>query len=393
MTLTDDFSGGDTIRTVPAPLIARITLSVFFAAWLLDLLASETTAQQLVDPLELAAELLVMVSALVTIWFPRVGALLGIVPMVLNVMGVSSNTMLVMLVTMCGLALVGATRWIVAMTFVDVAYLAALIPGLLAGDEPINAVLMLHFLAGTVGLVVGLIIHYFYEARKRGQREIAALEARNAAIRVEERRSLARELHDLVAHQLSIITLQTMAHSTSEDVAVLQSTLSRIDDASRAALSELRLLVGVLRDDEDSADDGGVDELDKKSSPTELAAQLAQTLAEHGFEADMKIPASADHVSTSVAQTLSRALQEAATNILRYAEPGSRCWFEVIVKRSRLTAEIRSELAQNKAAPTFGMPSGWGLAGIGERVSLIGGTFSAQPVGTEWVVHLSLPLS
>lgn len=107
-------------------------------------------------------------------------------------------------------------------------------------------------------LALGLVARYVVHARARTAARIAFLEDQALRVHAQERDELARELHDVVAHQLSIASLQVMGHRDSEDVVELRDALDRIDDATRAALSELRLLVGVLRSHDDAGDGFGL---------------------------------------------------------------------------------------------------------------------------------------
>ena len=246
------------------------------------------------------------------------------------------------------------------------------------------------FIMLAASTIVALALRVIMDQRREGQARIHELELENAKIRADERASLARELHDVVAHQLSIISLQIMGHRDSEDPEELRAALDRVDEASGAALGELQLLLEVLRDDDET--DTSFDRLAEISAPTTVAGHLAETLADNGFHPRMQVGEQADRLELSEQLTVSRVLQEAGTNILRHAPAGAWCSFQVAVGEHEVELEVRSPLARQGESGQLGRLSlGYGLRGIAERVDLTGGTLSAGPSGGDWVIRMSLP--
>jgi len=183
-------------------------------------------------------------------------------------------------------------------------------------------------------------------------------------VRSAERARLAREMHDLVSHQVTLIAMQAGALqvSTHEDEARQAATTIR--ELSTRTLEELRNLVGVLR--------SGTSEGDTHPGLDELGA-LAR-------DYDMKVTVAMEAVPELLPAPVSRAayrtVQEALTNVRKHAV-GAEAAVRVVARPDTLFVEVRNDPPENKPA---GLPSGGhGLVGLRERTGLLGGTFHAGP--------------
>lgn len=238
--------------------------------------------------------------------------------------------------------------------------------------------------------IIGWVIRMIMMQRRLGDQRIRELELENARIRSDERSALARELHDVVAHQLSVISLQIMGHRDSDDPEELRQALDRVDEASGSALTELQLLLEVLRDDDPT--DTREERMAEVLPPTRVAAQVAETLVEAGHHVRVQVADNADALEASQQLTISRVLQEAGTNILRHAPAGSQCDLAVEVFPRKVVVDVRSPLSRAGAPKALDKLSlGYGLRGIRERADLVGGALQVGPDGPDWVVHLALP--
>jgi signal transduction histidine kinase len=201
----------------------------------------------------------------------------------------------------------------------------------------------------------------------------------------QERGALARELHDVVAHQLSLSTMLVMATSWNHDRETLRGTLDQVRRNTEAARSELDTLLRAMR--------GPRTDLTRPSplvTATTTADTLAQRLLDNGHTPVMSVDAAADALDATTQRTLARIMQEATTNILRYAPAGSRCHFTLTVE----DRWVRLTIASPRSADGHGseLSLGWGLRGIRERVELVRGTFRAGPQDRSWVVAVTLPV-
>jgi signal transduction histidine kinase len=219
-------------------------------------------------------------------------------------------------------------------------------------------------------------------------RQRAADSADRAA--AEERARVARELHDVLAHSLGVVVVQ--AEAAEEALArrpeVAAESLRSIQRTGREALVEVRRLVGVLREDEAARE------------PARGAAavpELVQRLSSAGLPVELDVQGSVDGLPTAPDLAVYRIVQESLTNVIKHA--GASRARVVIARRPDLVSvdvtddgsgaeAVRSDLADHA-----GDGAGNGLRGMRERVTALGGTFSAGP-GTAggFAVHAELSL-
>ena len=240
--------------------------------------------------------------------------------------------------------------------------------------------------------LVGLAIRFLVIRTAKVHTELRRIEAHQETIRKEERHDLARELHDVVAHHITVITMQVMARRNSHDPDQLRETLGVIDDSAREALSELRALLDVLRSDED--DDGDLRSLSDKivtgPSVGDQVAQRVDSLTEVGIRVHKQsVDPRIESLPFSLKTTCARIVQESATNILKHARHGARC---SIVVRLEPT-EVVIMITNNRIKPHDpSRSSGYGLTGLRERVAAVGGSYTAGQQGDEWVVEAHIPV-
>ncbi|NUU18628.1 sensor histidine kinase [Cellulomonas humilata] len=199
-------------------------------------------------------------------------------------------------------------------------------------------------------------------------------------VRVREREQLARELHDTVAHHVSAIAVRAQAGRVvaALDPAAAVDALRVIESEASRALTEMRLMVGALRDDgaADLAPQRGVADIERLaravSGPPRVEVELSGDL---------------DDLRPAVGAALYRLAQESVTNAVRHARHASRVTVRVAAddERVRLTVADDGEL-QGRGG------TGYGIVGMTERATLLGGTLDAGP-GPErgWTVAAVLP--
>ncbi len=210
----------------------------------------------------------------------------------------------------------------------------------------------------------------------RTQREQAAAVAAAAA---DERRHIARELHDVVAHAVSVMLIQTGAARqvlhTAPDQA--EQSLLAVEATGRDAMAELRRLVGVLSDEDEGA----------SRSPQSGVAQLeslVQRVRDAGLPAQLSVEGQPRPLPSVVEVTIYRIIQEALTNALRHAGRAT-----ARVRLVYAPAEVRVEVLDDGAGAAAsvaetargGTPHpGRGLIGMRERAALFGGRLEAGPL-------------
>jgi signal transduction histidine kinase len=255
-------------------------------------------------------------------------------------------------------------------------------------DNVLISVLLLGFTVGW-GLFVRVrrdLVESLHERATRLESEgrLRAERARSA-----ERERIAREMHDVLAHRLSLLSLHAGAlefrpGAPPEEIA---ATAGVVREAAAAALEELRDVVGVLRE--------GTDGETRRPQPT--LADLP-TLVEESRAAGMRIEAELDLPvddedggAAGVGRTAYRVVQEGLTNARKHA-PGALVRVRVATAADELTVEVRNR-APLRPVPAPALPgAGSGLIGLGERVELAGGALRTEVAGDgDFVLVATLP--
>jgi signal transduction histidine kinase len=244
-------------------------------------------------------------------------------------------------------------------------------------------VLVVLALAWVVGAMIRRPVAKAQAAEERALRlEQAQAFAARAAVS-EERQRIARELHDVIAHSVSVMTVQTGAVRRllrPEQEKERQALLS-VEETGREALTEMRRLVGLLKED------SVMPEYTPQPSLATLGA-LLETVRDAGLPVELTVEGTPRELPPGVDLSAFRVVQEALTNALKYAGP-ARAWVTVRWRDDSLELEVANDGKQT--SETNG--TGHGLVGMRERVSLVGGTIESgeHPVNG-FVVKARLPL-
>ncbi|MGW0634719.1 sensor histidine kinase [Nocardia salmonicida] len=204
-----------------------------------------------------------------------------------------------------------------------------------------------------------------------------------------ERTRIARELHDVVAHAVSVIIVQAdgAKYALREDPETAERALATIAGTGREALRELRRTVALLRTEH-------APELLPQHGSAGIA-KLAQMMREAGLAVDLELTGELDDIAPEVSLGLHRIVQESLTNTLRHAgtEP------KAVVRVHRREEDILVEVTDSGGVPAQVSPgaeipgTGMGLVGMRERVAVLGGTLSAGRLDDgRWRVRADLPL-
>ncbi|MFE5582205.1 sensor histidine kinase [Kitasatospora sp. NPDC056531] len=260
-----------------------------------------------------------------------------------------------------------------------------------AGD---GTTVLLIALSGAV-LLLGWAIRDRAVARRllSEQQQISEIERERRTL-LEERARIARELHDVVAHHMSVIAVQAAsAPYRIEGVpADAAEEFTTIADAARESLAEMRRLLGVLRSEESAAEKApqpGVDRL----------AQLVETVGRAGVPAELTVDEGlAERVPQAVGLSVYRIVQEALANVVRHA-PGARTWVSLSEDgpELRLTVVNAPPPQRTESLEASVEGTGQGLVGMRERVRLVDGRLDTGPLPdggfkVAAVLPLDLPL-
>ncbi|MFG2882050.1 sensor histidine kinase [Streptomyces sp. NPDC048297] len=261
----------------------------------------------------------------------------------------------------------------------------------------------------TAALALGLVVR-IRRAQLAGLRDRAARleierDQRSRLAAATERARVAREMHDIVGHNLSVIITLADAGAYATDTAPERGkeALCLIGDTGRQALDELRRVLGVLRDATDGrrdATDGWRDATGGWRGGPELSPQpgvadigsLCEGVRAAGLDVVYRTAGDVDALDEGVQLAVHRIVQEALTNTLKHAGAGTRVNLSVAAEDTRLTIRVRDS---GQSVPS-GPPNeeGHGLVGMRERAALYGGTVSAGPApGGGWRVDAVLALT
>ncbi len=194
----------------------------------------------------------------------------------------------------------------------------------------------------------------------------------------------------MVAHTLGDIIVQAnggkaLARKHPEAAAEVLETIS---ETGREALAEMRRIVGVLRADPDAPDSA-------EYQPAPGLADIPAMVAKAGDHVQLSITGVQPTVSAALGVTVYRVVQEGLTNVLKHAGPQARATVTLIYQPNLISVEVADDgqsggSNDRQANPQVG--SGYGLQGMAERVSAMGGEMTAHPLsGGGWVVRAALP--
>ena len=272
------------------------------------------------------------------------------------------------------------------------ALLFAAEPSIAGQTEPSEWVVNFIIAGGTLGLGVAL--------RVQTERSIALAVAADRARRMqeataqaavhEERARIARELHDVVAHNVGLIVLQAggarSVLTTNPERA--RTALRQVEETGRQTLTEMRHLVGILREDEDEA---------RQPLPRlERLPVLIDEARVGGLTVDLAVEGSPVELPAGLELAAYRLIEEALTNVRKHA-PTSHVWVRLCYEPDRLRIEVSDDGGPSGAAAAAARHAadpGHGLIGMRERVQVYGGRMQTRTMpGGGFRVEATLPLS
>jgi signal transduction histidine kinase len=236
----------------------------------------------------------------------------------------------------------------------------------------------------TIGFTFGRQFQQTDEARERALRAEREREERARAAVAEERARIARELHDVVGHSVSVMTVQAsgVRRLLRPDQVREREALLVVERTGREALAEMRRMVGVLRRPEEAP------ALAPQPS-LEHVGRLVEQAREAGLPVELRIEGEARELPAGVDLTAYRLVQEGLTNALKHAR-ATRA--EVLVDYR--DGEIEVTVSDNGTGVGNGDGSGHGLVGMRERVSVYGGELQAGPqAGGGYRLRATLPVT
>jgi signal transduction histidine kinase len=240
-----------------------------------------------------------------------------------------------------------------------------------------------YFVAGA--LVIALAGEQSYRQRLLTAKLQWSLSRLDAAAAAEERRRVARDVHDVVAHSLTVVMLNVSGarKALASHPELAAEALDRAETVGRESLDGIRRVVGLLR----AGDEPGV------GGPQPTARDLPAVVEQQrqaGATASLDVTGDLDGLDPLTGATVVRLVQEGVTNAQRHA-PGAPVDVRLAVEERRVTVTVDNGPAQRPPLDRDRGRQGLGLLGMRERVEALGGTVTAGPSGEGWTLTAELP--
>lgn len=258
--------------------------------------------------------------------------------------------------------------------------------GVIAGEAPAFSVLVVALMTGMAIAIASNVStqrSYLAEVERRAEQSEQLRVAEIRRVAIDERSRIARELHDVVAHGLSVIVVQAGAAQRIIDTNTegTKHALGEIENAARTSLGEMRQVLGVLRTDDTD---------NRRPTPdVRSLAELIASYGDHGVDTSLILDGTARQLPSTVDTSVYRIVEEALTNVLKHAGPRPTA----TVTLSYETDQLAVSIVDNGRGAAAKREPGHGLIGMRERVDVLGGTFQAKPVvGGGFGVKVEIPL-
>lgn len=250
---------------------------------------------------------------------------------------------------------------------------------------------------GALVLALAWVLAEFLGARRAYDEEVAARLAvadydreRSATEAVAaERTRIARELHDVVAHAVSVMIVQAdgASYALRKDPAAAEKALQNISTTGRQALGELRRTVALLRTDQTAQD--------IPQHGTAGVARVIDMMRDAGLHVELEQTGSLDDVAPPVSLGVHRIVQESLTNVLRHGGPSPKAWVRIDRRPDHVVVIVTDN---GSGGPEFrrtdlGTGTGNGLVGMRERVAVLQGSLEVgERTEGGWQVRARIPL-
>ena len=305
-----------------------------------------------------------------------------------------SASMIPMLITV-GLAAY-ALPMIPAGVFSALVIIMALFAGLI--NPEIGQGLVFLGISTVCAIGAGLAANVMYGRSVEYAQEVSVLKEEQTRIRNAERIRLAHELHDIVAHDVTVIAMQARrAEFVANDPTKTEQILEGIGESASQALQDLRSLVMLLKTD----DDGQTDYYDAVLEAPELSGEtttsvglvhdmrnVVDTVVRGGFHATLEIEGPVASVPASLRQALRRTVRELGTNILKHGKPDTDVQIQLLIDQDQVTLRSTNEISSDRPISS----SKTGLESMRARCEVFGGQVSTGIAGGIWTTTMTIPL-
>lgn len=258
-----------------------------------------------------------------------------------------------------------------------------LLTGVTTLQTAVNAVIMWVVL-GLIGTLIGVNVggrkRYLDAVIDRSRQLLVERDQQAQLASAAERARIAREMHDIVSHSLTVVVALSEGAAATPDSAQARAASLSAAETARSALTEMRAMLGVLRDDESALPLAPVEPASPQETVT--AAQRA------GYPVSLSATGAVE-LSPRVAHAVGRIVQEGVTNAMRHAPAATA----IAVRLVHSPEAVSIEIANDGVTGPIGA-SGFGLRGLAERAAHVGGRIVSEQAGHgRWVLRAELPVS
>ncbi|MGV2901089.1 sensor histidine kinase [Microbacterium sp. AGC62] len=239
-----------------------------------------------------------------------------------------------------------------------------------------------YIVLGLIGTLIGVNVggrkRYLSAVIDRSRQLLVERDQQAQLAAASERARIAREMHDIVSHSLTVMVALSEGAAATPDREQARRAAIHTADTARAALTEMRSMLGVLRDD-----DSPLPLAPMKPAPPRDTVEAAQRA---GYPATLTVAGQAE-VSPAVAHAIGRIVQEGVTNAMRHAPTASA----ITVRLEYTPDSVTIDIVNDGATGGIGT-EGFGLRGLAERAAHVQGSVESAPTdGGRWVLRAVLP--
>lgn len=333
---------------------------------------------------DMALGLAATLAAALFAWWPPAAAITLLLTALVETSSGQGGSHLLYLVVVAGLVVYTCPAWFVGLYAAAVAALAvftANIPGAFSSTAlPVLGLVML------VSAGIGWALCAAHRRERRFARDIEQLTRARAAAIEAERARIADELHDIIAHDVTLVSMHARVLERVDDPALHAQSVRAIRSSADQALADIRRMLRIVRDDRTTASNRDDDHASAWSALEEITTALERLGAEVTVHARVDV-----ELSAAIEQTLVHVLREGATNIAKHGAARPRVRIVVESIESELRVELSNTIGGVPGAPHV-PSSGYGLDRLKERVTLLDGRLTTGCVDGTWTMNVRLPV-
>jgi len=317
-------------------------------------------------------------------WWPPAAVVMLSLTALLETATNEGGPQLLHLVVVAGLVVYTCPGWFIGayvVCTVALAGLTATVPGAFSSAAlPVLAMVMV------VSAGIGWALRTAHRRVRRFARDIEQLEqARREAIHVERER-IADELHDIIAHDVTLVSMHARVLERVDDQALREQSIRAIRSSADQALADIRRMLRIVRDDRPGtpADHGA------HASVASALDEVTSALRRLGAQVTVRARLAAE-MSAAIEQTIVHVLREGATNIAKHGAGAPVVSVVVETVDDEIRVELTNTVGDVARAP-YVPSSGYGLDRLRERVTLLDGQLVSESRSGSWVLRVHLPL-